>query len=65
MKKLKIGRIIQKLKMIWRIIRDRQVVVITEGCGRTYLNWYARSIEDVCQMCQITIDKAKETSDKK
>ena len=58
-------KIIWKIKVIWRIIRDRQIVVITESCGRTYLNWYARSIEDVCQMCQIAIDKAKETSDKK
>ena len=58
-------KIIWKIKVIWRIIRDRQIVVITESCGRTYLNWYARSIEDVCQMCQIVIDKAKETSDKK
>ena len=53
-------RIIWKIKVIWRIIRDRQVIVITEGCGRTYLNWRARSIEDVCQMCQIAIDKAKD-----
>ena len=52
-------KIIWKIKVIWRIIRDRQVVVITEGCGRTYLNWCAISIEDVCQMCQIAIDKAK------
>lgn len=58
-------KIIWKIKVIWRIIRDKQVVVITESCGKTYLNWCARSIEDVCQMCQITIDKAKETSDKK
>ena len=58
-------KIIWKIKVIWRIIRDRQVVVITEGCGKTYLNWCARSIEDVCQMCQIAIDKAKETLDKK
>ena len=58
-------RIIWKLKVIWRIIRDRQIVVITESCGRTYLNWCARSIEDVCQMCQMTIDKAKEALDKK
>ena len=58
-------RIIWKLKVIWRIIRDRQVVVITEGCGRTYLNWYARSLDDVYQMCQIAIDKAKEALDKK
>ena len=58
-------KIIWRLKVIWRIIRDRQVVVITESCGRTYFNWYARSIEDVCQMCQMTIDKAKEALDKK
>ena len=58
-------RIIWKIKVIWRIIRDRQIVVITESCERTYLNWYARSLDDVCQMCQIAIDKAKETSDKK
>ena len=52
-------KIIWKLKVIWRIIRDRQVVVITESYGKTYLNWCAISIEDVCQMCQIVIDKAK------
>lgn len=53
-------KIIWKIKVIWRIIRDRQVVVITECCGRTYLNWCARSIEDVCKMCQIAIEKAKD-----
>ena len=58
-------KIIWKLEVIWRIIKDRQVVVITESYGKTYLNWCARSIEDVCQMCQIVIDKAKETLDKK
>ena len=58
-------KIIWKIKVIWRIIRDKQVVVITESCGRTYLNWCAKNIEDVYQMCQIAIDKAKETSDKK
>ena len=26
----------QKLKMIWRILRDKQVVVITEDHGRMY-----------------------------
>ena len=52
-------KIIWKIKVIWRIIRDRQVVVITESYGKTYINWCAISIEDVCQMCQITIDKAK------
>ena len=50
----------QKLKMIWRILRDRQVVVITESYGRLYCNWDARSLEDVCQMCCETFDKAKE-----
>ena len=41
----------QKLKMIWRILRDRQVVLITEDHGRMYYNWDTRSLEDVCQMC--------------
>ena len=58
-------KIIWKIKVIWRIIRDRQVVVITESYGKTYLNWCIRSIEDVYQMCQMTIDKAKEALDKK
>lgn len=56
---------IQKLKMIWRIIRDRQVVVITESYGRLYCNWDARSLDDVCRMCQMTFDKAKGMLDKK
>lgn len=56
---------IQKLKMIWRIIRDRQVVVITESYGRLYHNWDTRSLDDVCRMCQMTFDKAKEMLDKK
>lgn len=56
---------IQKLKMIWRIIRDRQVVVITESYGRLYCNWDARRLDDVCRMCQMTFDKAKEMLDKK
>ena len=55
----------QKLKMIWRIIRDRQVVVITEDHGKMYYNLDARSLEDVCQMCCETFDKAKEMLDKK
>ncbi len=41
----------QKLKMIWRILRDRQVIVITESYGRLYYDWDTRSLEDVCQMC--------------
>ena len=42
----------QKLRMIWRILRDRQVVVITEDHGRMYCDWNTRSLEDVCQMSQ-------------
>lgn len=37
--------------MIWRILRDRQVVVITESYGRMYYDWDTRSLEDVSQMC--------------
>lgn len=47
-----------KLKMIWRILRDRQVVVITEDHGRMYYNWDTRSLEDVCQMCLKVYDLA-------
>ena len=46
-----ITKIIRKLKMIWRIIRDRQVVVITESYGRMYYNWDTRSLEDTITMC--------------
>ena len=42
---------IHKLKMIWRIIHDRQVVIITEDYGKVYYNWSTRSISDVIQMC--------------
>lgn len=55
----------QKLKMIWRILHDRQVIVITESYGRLYCNWDARSLEDVCQMCSETFNKAKEMLDKR
>ncbi len=48
----------QKLKMIWRILCDRQVVVITESYGRLYCNWDTRSLEDVCQMCRKAFDEA-------
>lgn len=40
-----------RLKMIWRILRDKQVVVITESYGRLYRDWDTRSLEDVLQMC--------------
>lgn len=42
---------LRKIKMIWRILRDRQIVVITESYGRMYYNWDTRSIEDIVTMC--------------
>ena len=48
----------QKLKMIWRILRDRQVVVITEDHGRMYYNWNTRSTSDVLQMCNRVCEMA-------
>ena len=51
--------------MIWRVIRDRQAVVITKSNGILYCSCYVRSPEDIYQMCQIAIDKAKEALDKK
>ena len=35
----------QKLKMIWRILRDRQVVVITEDHGRMYYTPWSEAKE--------------------
>lgn len=55
----------QKLKMIWRILRDKQVVVITEDHGRMYYNWDTRSLEDVCQMCHKVHDMALMMDNKK
>ena len=55
----------QKLKMIWRILRDRQVVVITEDHGRMYYNWDTRSLEDVCQMCRQVHDLVHIINNKK
>lgn len=55
----------QKLKMIWRILCDRQVVVITESYGRLYCNWDTRSLEDVCQMCHKVHDMAYMMNNKK
>ena len=48
----------QKLKMIWRILRDRQVVVITEDQGKMYYNWRTRGISDVLQMCNKVCEMA-------
>lgn len=42
--------------MIWRILRDKQVVVITESYGKLYYNWDTRSLEDVYQMCSEVYD---------
>lgn len=55
----------QKLKMMWRILRDKQVVVITEDHGRMYYNWDTRSLEDVCQMCHRVHDMALMMGNKK
>ena len=54
-----------KLKMIWRILRDKQVVVITEDHGRMYYSWNTRSLEDVCQMCHRVHDMALMMNNKK
>lgn len=55
----------QKLKMIWRILRDRQVVVITENYGRLYYNWSTRGILDVIQMCHKVCEMALMMDNKK
>ena len=55
----------QKLRMIWRILRDRQVIVITENHGRMYCDWNTRSLEDVCQMCHKVYDIALAMDNKK
>lgn len=54
-----------KLRMIWRILRDRQVVVITESYGRIYYNWDTRSLEDVIQMCHRVCERALMIDNKK
>ena len=53
-----------KLRMIWRILRDRQVVVITESYGRMYYDWDTRSLEDVSQMCLKVYDLAYRLNNK-
>ena len=55
----------QKLRMIWRILRDRQVVVITEDHGRMYYIWSTRSLEDVRQMCNKVCEVALMMDNKK
>lgn len=54
-----------RLRMIWRILRDKQVVVITENHGRMYYDWNTRSLEDVCQMCCKVHDMAYMLNNKK
>ena len=54
----------QKLRMIWRILRDRHVVVITESYGKLYYDWNTRSLEDVCQMCLKVHDMVYVMNDK-
>lgn len=41
-------RMKHKLKVIWRILRDRQVVVITESYGRMYYDWDTMSEDITC-----------------
>lgn len=53
------------MKMIWRILRDRQVVVITESYGRMYYDLDTRSLEDVCQMYHKVHDLAYIMNNKK
>ena len=54
-----------KLKMIWQILRDKQVVVITESYGRLYYDWDTRSLEDVIQMCHKVCEMALMMDNKK
>lgn len=56
---------IQKFKMIWRILRYRQVVVITEDHGKMYYNWRTRYISDVIQMCNKVCEMALMMDNKK
>ena len=54
-----------KLRMIWRIFRDRQIVVITESYGRMYYDQDTRSLKEVCQMCLKVYDLAYMLNNKK
>ena len=55
----------RKLRIIWRILRDKQVVLITEDHGRMYYDWDTKSLEDVCQMCLKVYDLAYMLNNKK
>ena len=39
------------LKMIWRIIRDKQIIVITENHGKFFYSYDTRSKSDTVLMC--------------
>ena len=49
-----------KLIMLWHIIYDKQVIVITENNGTLTYSWNTRSIEDTCSMCGRVYDVAYE-----
>ena len=49
-----------KLKMLWHIIHDKQVIVITEHHGKLTYAWDTRSIEDTCKMSGRVYDVAYE-----
>lgn len=36
--------------MLWHIIHDKQVIVITEYYGKLFYSWDTRSIEDTYSM---------------
>lgn len=55
----------RKLRIIWRILHDKQVVLITEDHGKMYYDWDTRSLEDVCQMCLKIYDLAYMLNNKK
>lgn len=47
------------LKMIWRIIRDKQIVVITENHGNFFYSYDTRSDSDATSMCNDVIIEIK------
>lgn len=46
--------------MLWHIIYDKQLIVITENNGNLTYSWNTRSIEDTCSMCGRVYDVAYE-----
>lgn len=47
-----------KLRMLWHIIHNKQVIVITEHYGKLFYSWDTRSIEDTYNMCKRVYDVA-------